>query len=106
GCPRRRRKRSRERGVAGGAGPGGAALRAQGATHPGAGLRHARGDARERETKAREPVAGGARNQRTVKLVTYNIQFGLGRDNRYDLARIASEVSGADVIALQEVERF
>ena len=40
-----------------------------------------------------------------VKLVTYNIQFGLGRDGRYDLARIAAEVRGADVIALQEVDR-
>jgi endonuclease/exonuclease/phosphatase family metal-dependent hydrolase len=40
-----------------------------------------------------------------VKLVTYNIQYGLGADGRYDLARIASEVAGADVIALQEVDR-
>lgn len=42
----------------------------------------------------------------TVRLVSYNIQFGRGKDNRYDLARIAREVEGADVIALQEVERF
>jgi len=27
-----------------------------------------------------------------MKLVTYNIQYGLGRDGRYDLARIAREV--------------
>jgi endonuclease/exonuclease/phosphatase family metal-dependent hydrolase len=40
-----------------------------------------------------------------MKFVTYNIQYGLGRDRRYDLARIASEVADADVIALQEVER-
>jgi len=40
-----------------------------------------------------------------VKIVTYNIQYGLGKDARYDLRRIASEVAGADVIALQEVER-
>ena len=40
-----------------------------------------------------------------MKLVTYNVQYGLGRDNRYDLERIAVEVSGADIIALQEVER-
>lgn len=40
-----------------------------------------------------------------MKLVTYNIQFGLGRDRRYDLARIAAEVRDADVIALQEVDR-
>jgi endonuclease/exonuclease/phosphatase family metal-dependent hydrolase len=40
-----------------------------------------------------------------VKFVTYNIQYGLGKDNRYDLARIAREIEDADVIALQEVER-
>src|SRR5438309_42953 len=40
-----------------------------------------------------------------MKFVTYNIQYGLGKDNRYDLARIAREVESADVIALQEVER-
>ena len=40
-----------------------------------------------------------------MKLVTYNIQYGLGRDERYDLRRIADEVAGADIIALQEVER-
>ncbi len=40
-----------------------------------------------------------------MKIVTYNIQFGLGKDGRYDLERCASEVDGADIIALQEVER-
>ena len=40
-----------------------------------------------------------------VRLVTYNIQFGLGRDGRYDLARIAAEVGDGDIIALQEVDR-
>jgi endonuclease/exonuclease/phosphatase family metal-dependent hydrolase len=40
-----------------------------------------------------------------MRFVTYNIQFGLGKDCRYDLARIAGEVADADVIALQEVER-
>ena len=40
-----------------------------------------------------------------MRIVTYNIQFGLGKDHRYDLGRIASEVEGADIIALQEVER-
>jgi endonuclease/exonuclease/phosphatase family metal-dependent hydrolase len=39
-----------------------------------------------------------------MKVVTYNIQYGLGKDGRYDLARIAREVADADVIALQEVE--
>jgi endonuclease/exonuclease/phosphatase family metal-dependent hydrolase len=38
-------------------------------------------------------------------IVTYNIQWGKGRDGRIDLARIARTVAGADVIALQEVER-
>ena len=41
-----------------------------------------------------------------MKIVTYNIQYGRGRDGRFDLDRIAGEVSGADLIALQEVERF
>lgn len=40
-----------------------------------------------------------------MKIVTYNIQFGLGKDGHFDLERIAGEVDGADIIALQEVER-
>ncbi len=40
-----------------------------------------------------------------MKVATYNIQYGLGKDDRYDLARIAREIEDADVIALQEVER-
>ena len=40
-----------------------------------------------------------------MKLVTYNIQYGRGKDERYDLNRIAGDVAGADLIALQEVER-
>ena len=40
-----------------------------------------------------------------MKLVTYNIQYAKGRDGRFDLGRIARAVDGADVIALQEVER-
>ncbi len=40
-----------------------------------------------------------------MKVVTYNIQFGLGKDGRNDLQRIAATVDGADIIALQEVER-
>lgn len=42
----------------------------------------------------------------TIKIVTYNIQFGRGRDGRLDLGRIAEAVAGADVVALQEVERY
>ena len=41
-----------------------------------------------------------------MKIATYNIQYGRGRDGRFDLDRIAEEISGADLIALQEVERF
>ena len=40
-----------------------------------------------------------------MKIVTYNIQWGKGRDGRIDLDRIARTIRGADVIALQEVER-
>jgi len=40
-----------------------------------------------------------------MKFVTYNIQYGLGKDDRYDPTRIASGIEEADVIALQEVER-
>lgn len=40
-----------------------------------------------------------------MKLVTYNTQYGVGRDGKFDLERIAREVEGADIIALQEVTR-
>ncbi|MEM7223258.1 MAG: hypothetical protein AAF495_09785 [Pseudomonadota bacterium] len=40
-----------------------------------------------------------------MKLVTYNIQYSCGRDGVYSLERIAESVRGADLIALQEVER-
>lgn len=40
-----------------------------------------------------------------MKLVTYNIQYGIGLDGKFDLERIADAVRGADVIALQEVAR-
>ena len=40
-----------------------------------------------------------------MKLVSYNIQYGLGKDGRFDLGRIAAAVQGADIVALQEVER-
>ena len=41
-----------------------------------------------------------------MKVVTYNIRYGMGLDGRIDLERIANAVRDADVIALQEVERF
>jgi len=37
--------------------------------------------------------------------VSYNIQFGCGRDRRIDLDRIARTIKDADAVALQEVER-
>lgn len=40
-----------------------------------------------------------------MKLASYNIQYGRGRDGVFDLERIAAAIAGADVIALQEVER-
>ncbi|MGN6304910.1 MAG: endonuclease/exonuclease/phosphatase family protein [Mesorhizobium sp.] len=40
-----------------------------------------------------------------MKVVSYNIQYGVGLDARYDAERIAATVRGADVIALQEVSR-
>lgn len=40
-----------------------------------------------------------------MKLVTYNIHYGVGLDGRYDVGRIADAVRGADVIALQQVSR-
>ena len=41
-----------------------------------------------------------------MRFASYNIQYATGRDGRVDLARIARAVAGADLIALQEVERF
>jgi endonuclease/exonuclease/phosphatase family metal-dependent hydrolase len=44
---------------------------------------------------------------RRLKLLTYNIHSGIGRDGRYDLDRIGDllEEEAPDVIALQEVNR-
>jgi endonuclease/exonuclease/phosphatase family metal-dependent hydrolase len=39
-----------------------------------------------------------------MKIVSYNIHYAIGKDDRYDLERIATAVAGADIIALQEVE--
>ncbi|MFN7102177.1 MAG: endonuclease/exonuclease/phosphatase family protein [Pseudorhizobium sp.] len=40
-----------------------------------------------------------------MKLVSYNIQYGIGLDGRYDLKRIADSIADADIILLQEVTR-
>jgi len=39
-----------------------------------------------------------------MRLVSYNIQYGKGKDGVYDLERLAAEIGNADLIALQEVE--
>lgn len=40
-----------------------------------------------------------------MKLASYNIQYGIGLDGRYDLKRIADSIADADIILLQEVTR-
>ena len=40
-----------------------------------------------------------------MKIVTYNVHYAIGKDNRYDLQRLIDSVKGADIVALQEVER-
>ena len=40
-----------------------------------------------------------------MKIVTYNIHYAIGKDDQYDLERVVNSVQGADIIALQEVER-
>lgn len=41
-----------------------------------------------------------------MKIVTYNIQYGKGADGRFDLDRTVKDIAGADIIAIQEIERF
>jgi endonuclease/exonuclease/phosphatase family metal-dependent hydrolase len=38
-----------------------------------------------------------------IKFATYNIQYGVGQDGRYDLTGIIAELQDQDVICLQEV---
>lgn len=40
-----------------------------------------------------------------MRLITYNIQFCRGRDGVFNVPRVARELAGGDIIALQEVER-
>jgi endonuclease/exonuclease/phosphatase family metal-dependent hydrolase len=47
----------------------------------------------------------GKSASKSMKCVTYNIQYGIGLDGKYDLGRIIDAVRGADIIALQEVTR-
>jgi endonuclease/exonuclease/phosphatase family metal-dependent hydrolase len=40
-----------------------------------------------------------------LTVVSYNIQYSLGADNRYDLARCIAVVRDAEIICLQEIDR-
>jgi endonuclease/exonuclease/phosphatase family metal-dependent hydrolase len=40
-----------------------------------------------------------------MKIVSYNVQYGIGMDGCLDPQRIAASLAGADIIALQEVTR-
>jgi len=41
-----------------------------------------------------------------MKLVTYNIQYSKGQDDKFSLIRIAEVLQDADIACIQEVERF
>jgi endonuclease/exonuclease/phosphatase family metal-dependent hydrolase len=41
-----------------------------------------------------------------MRVISYNIQYGKGRDGRYDIDRTAEALVGADIIGLQEVEAY
>ncbi len=41
-----------------------------------------------------------------MRLVSYNIQYCMGKDDTVDVGRIVAEVENADIIAMQEVDRF
>jgi endonuclease/exonuclease/phosphatase family metal-dependent hydrolase len=43
-----------------------------------------------------------------MKFLSYNIQYGVGKDNKNDIDRIIAEIKSgeADVIALQELDRY
>jgi len=41
-----------------------------------------------------------------MRLVSYNIQYGTGKDGRVDIDRIVGEVADAEIIAMQEVDRY
>lgn len=40
-----------------------------------------------------------------LSVVSYNIQYSLGADNRYDLSRAIEPIRKADIICLQEIDR-
>lgn len=40
-----------------------------------------------------------------MRVFSYNIRYGNGRDDRYDLTRIEHAVKSADIAALQKLDR-
>ncbi len=52
------------------------------------------------------PAEGLGNGRSMMKLATYNIHFATGQDDRNDLVRIADTVRDADIIGLQEVDRY
>ncbi|MEO1747214.1 MAG: endonuclease/exonuclease/phosphatase family protein [Pseudomonadota bacterium] len=40
-----------------------------------------------------------------MRIVTYNVQYGIGLDGRYDISRVCDAVRDADIICFQEVTR-
>jgi endonuclease/exonuclease/phosphatase family metal-dependent hydrolase len=40
-----------------------------------------------------------------MKFASFNVQYGFGLDGKFDPARVIDAVSGADVVAMQEVTR-
>ena len=54
------------------------------------------------------PEATASTSGTTLKVLDWNIQHGVGTDGRYDLDRIATWIvrSGANVVSLNEVEKF
>ena len=41
-----------------------------------------------------------------MRVVSYNIQYGKGMDDRFDLERSCAAIRGADIICLQEVDQY
>ena len=41
-----------------------------------------------------------------MKFLSYNIQYGKGQDGEFNLYRIAETVKEADVVCIQEIEKF
>ncbi|WP_158279445.1 endonuclease/exonuclease/phosphatase family protein [Falsochrobactrum shanghaiense] len=39
-----------------------------------------------------------------MRIMTYNIQYGKGRDDQYDIIRSAEVMAGADIVGIQEIE--